>query len=97
MLKGDKEIDCIAECIKSQFEMLFVSTSKDGLLLSSKKLSKKLNKLNVVNFPLNDISSSISKIKKIRQPNDVVLIFGSHYIANEIFSDFEISFDSGLN
>ena len=77
--------------------MLFVSTSKYGLLLSSKKLSEKLNKLKVVNFPLNDISSSISKIKKIRQPNDVVLIFGSHYIANEIFSDFEISFDSGLN
>ena len=95
-LKGDKEIDCIAECIKSQFEMLFVSTSKDGLLLSSKKLSEKLNKLKVVNFPLNDISSSISKIKKIRKPNDVILIFGSHYIANEIFSDFEISFDSGL-
>ena len=96
-LKGDKEVDSIAECIKSQFEMLFVSTSKDGLLLSSKKLSEKLNKLKVVNSPSSDISSSISKIKKIRKPNDVILIFGSHYIANEIYSDFEMSFDSGLN
>ena len=76
--------------------MLFVSTSKDGLLLSSKDLSEKLNKLKVVNFPLNDISSSISKIKKIRKPDDVILIFGSHYIANEVFSGYEISFDSGL-
>ena len=95
-LKGDKEIDCIAESIKSQFEMLFVSTSKDGLLMEPKKLSEKLHSLKVINFPLNDISSSISKIKKIRKPEDVILIFGSHYIANEIFSEFEISFDTGL-
>ena len=95
-LKGDKEIYGIAECIKSQFEMLFVSTSKNGLLLSPEKLSKELGNLKVVNFPLNDISSSISKIKTIRKTNDVILIFGSHYIADEIFSDFEIPFDSGL-
>ena len=96
-LKGDKEIDCIAESIKSQFEMLFVSTSKDGLLMQPEKLSKELHNLKVINFPLNDISSSISKIKKVRKPDDVILIFGSHYIANEIFSEFEISFDTGLN
>ena len=96
-LKGDKEIDCIAESIKSQFEMLFVSTSKDGLLMRPEKLSKELHNLKVINFPLNDISSSISKIKKVRKPDDVILIFGSHYIANEIFSEFEISFDTGLN
>ena len=95
-LKGDKEIDCIAESIKSQFEMLFVSTSKDGLLMEPEKLSKELHNLKVINFPLNDISSSISKIKKVRKSDDVILIFGSHYIANEIFSEFEISFDTGL-
>jgi len=95
-LKGDKEIDCIAKSIKSQFEMLFVSTSKDGLLMQPEKLSKELHNLKVINFPLNDISSSISKIKKVRKPDDVILILGSHYIANEIFSEFEISFDTGL-
>ena len=94
-LKGDKEIDCIAKSIRSQFEMLFVSTSKDGLLMEPKKLSKELNNLKVANFPLNDISSSISKIKKVRKPDDIILIFGSHYIANEIFSEFEIPFDTG--
>ncbi len=76
--------------------MLFVSTSKDGLLMEPEKLSKELHNLKVINFPLNDISSSISKIKKVRKPGDVILIFGSHYIANEIFSEFEISFDTGL-
>ena len=96
-LKGDKEIDFIAESIKSQFEMLFVSTSKDGLLLKPEKLSKELNNLKVENFPSSDINSSISKINKVRNPNDVILIFGSHYIANEVFSEFEIPFDTELN
>ena len=96
-LKGDKEIDYIAESIKSQFEMLFVSTSKDGLLMEPERLSRELHNLKVDNFPSSDISSSISKIKKFRKPDGLVLIFGSHYIANEIFSEFEISFDTGLN
>ena len=95
-LKGDKEIDCIAESIKSQFEMLFVSTSKDGLLMEPEKLSRELHNLKVDNLPSSDISSSISKIKKVRKPDGVILIFGSHYIANEIFLEFEISFDTGL-
>jgi len=95
-LKGDKEIDCIAESIKSQFEMLFVSTSKDGLLMKPERLSKELHNLKVENFPSNNINSSISKINKVRNSNDVILIFGSHYIANEVFSEFEIPFDTEL-
>ena len=95
-LKGDKEIDCIAESIKSQFEMLFVSTSKDGLLMKPEKISKELHNLKVENFPSSDINSSISKINKFRNPNDIILIFGSHYIANEVFSEFEIPFDTEL-
>ena len=27
--------------------------------------------------------------------DDILLIFGSHYIAEEVFEEFEISFDSG--
>ena len=95
-LKGDKEIDCIAESIKSQFEMLFVSTSKDGLLMKPERLSKELHNLKVENFPSTNINSSISKINKVRNSNDVILIFGSHYIANEVFSEFEIPFDTEL-
>ena len=75
--------------------MLFVSTSKDGLLMDPEKLSKELDNLKVANLPLNDISSSISKITKVRKTDDIILIFGSHYIANEIFSEFEIPFDTG--
>ena len=64
--------------------------------MEPEKLSRKLHRLKVDNLPSSDISSSISKIKKVRKPDSVILIFGSHYIANEIFSEFEISFDTGL-
>jgi len=49
-----------------------------------------------MNRPLNNLGLCIKKINKLRKVNDVTLIFGTHYIAKEVFSEFEISFDSGL-
>ena len=95
-LKGDKELKSIGKYIKSQFKMLFVTTSQDGLLLDPINLSKKLKKLDITNYPLDNIHICMEKINSLRKPNDVTLIFGTHYIAKEIFSEFEISFDSGL-
>ena len=95
-LKGDKELKSIGKYIKSQFKMLFVTTSQDGLLLDPIELSKKLKKLDIINYPLDNIHLCMKKVNSLRNPNDVTLIFGTHYIAKEIFSEFEISFDSGL-
>jgi len=39
---------------------------------------------------------NLNKIKKLMKPMDIALIFGTHYIASEIFYEFEISFDSGV-
>ena len=74
--------------------MLFVTTSQDGLLLEPIELSKKLKKLDIANYPLDNIHLCMKKINSFRKPNDVTLIFGTHYIAKEVFSEFEISFDS---
>jgi len=95
-LKGDKDLKHFAKHIKSQFEILFVTSSQDGLLLGAKELSGKLDQLDIMNRPLNNLGLCIKKINKLRKPNDVTLIFGTHYIAKEVFSEFEISFDSGL-
>ncbi len=95
-LKGDKDIEHIAKYINSQFKTLFITTSKDGLLLRPKELSEKLNILGINNFPVDCISIGINKIKKLMKPKDITLIFGTHYIASEVFSEFEISFDSGV-
>lgn len=95
-LKGDKDLKHISKYIKSQFKILFVTSSQDGLLLGVNELSEKLDQLDIMNHPLDNLSSCMKKINKFRTPNDVILIFGTHYIAKEVFSEFEISFDSGL-
>ena len=33
-------------------------------------------------------------LKKLIDDNSIGLIFGSHYIAEEVFNEFEISFDN---
>jgi hypothetical protein len=38
----------------------------------------------------------IKKIKQIIRGSGIALIFGTHYIAEEIFLEFEISFDTGV-
>ena len=67
-------------------------------LLNDEKitLSEKLNILGINNSPVDCISIGINKIKKLMKPKDITLIFGTHYIASEVFSEFEISFDSGV-
>jgi len=61
-----------------------------------KKGKKKLKDLNVDNFPLDSIGAGIDKMNQVKEPNDIILIFGTHYIAKEVFQKFEISFDSGV-
>ena len=82
--------------MKNKFKTLFVTTSKTGLLMETKKLSKKLNEIGIDNKPIKCIGSGIRKIKKLITKNDIGLVFGSHYIAEELFYEVEISFDTGI-
>ncbi len=93
-VKGDKELHRIAKQIKFKFETLLVSSSNNGFLLKPKQLSDQLKKLGIENTPFEKLNKGINQLLKIKKSNDVGLIFGSHYIAGEVFSAFEISFDS---
>ena len=95
-LKGDKDIQSFSRYFNLQFKKLFVTTDSEGLLLKPIELSKKLKDLNVDNFPLDSIGAGIDKMNQVKEPNDIILIFGTHYIAKEVFQKFEISFDSGV-
>jgi len=95
-LKGDKDIQGFSEYFNRKFKKLFVTTDSEGLLLKPMELSNKLNYLNVNNSPLDSISIGIDKINQIKKPNDITLIFGTHYVAKEVYQKFEISFDSGV-
>ena len=94
-LKEEKELDRIGEYIYGKFDRLLVSSDKKGLLLDTHQLSKKLTLLGIHNEPVESIIIGITKIKKIIRGSGVALIFGTHFIAEEIFLEFEISFDTG--
>lgn len=94
-IKGEKDLQYVAKEIKENFEILFVTTNKQNSLLSPTTLSNKLKKFNVESYSVKSIRQGIKKLKKIMKSHDILLIFGSHYIAEEVFEEFEISFDSG--
>lgn len=95
-LKGDKELNSLTKNLSGQFSKLFVTTDQNGLLLSAEKLSEKLIFFGIKNEPVGSVSSGINKLKALIKDVGVGVIFGSHYIAEEVFSEFEISFDSGV-
>ena len=95
-LKGDKEFNSLTKNLSGQFSKLFVTTDQNRLLLSSEKLSEKLIFFGIKNEPVNSVSSGINKLKALIKDAGVGIIFGSHYIAEEVFAEFEISFDSGV-
>jgi folylpolyglutamate synthase/dihydropteroate synthase len=95
-LKGDKEFNSLTKNLSGQFSKLFVTTDQNRLLLCSKKLSQKLILFGIKNEPVDSVSSGINKLKELIKDAGVGIIFGSHYIAEEVFAEFEISFDSGV-
>ena len=95
-LKGDKDLDLIAFQLKDKLKKLFIADSKNGLLLNAKNLSTKLNNLGIDNSPVESIKDGIKALRAVIKEKDIGLIFGTHYIAEDIFKEFEISFDSGV-
>ena len=95
-LKGDKELNYLTQNLSGNFSTLFVTTDKNNLLLSTKALSKQLTSFGINNEPVDSVSSGIDKLKASIEDVGVGVIFGSHYIAEEVFAEFEISFDSGV-
>ena len=95
-LKGDKDLDLIAFQLKDKLKKLFIADSKNGLLLNAENLSTKLNNLGIDNSPVGSIKDGIKGLMSLIKERDIGLIFGTHYIAEDIFNEFEISFDSGV-
>ena len=92
-IKGDKDLNLIAKELYKVFNMLFICEDKNNLLIDKVILSKKLNSYNIKNEIVESINIGIKKIKYLSINNGIGLIFGSHYIAEEIFKGFQISFD----
>ena len=94
-LKGDKDLKSIAVQLKGKFKKLFVAGSNHRLINNPKQLSKKLNNHGIKNYPIESIKNGVELLKRGIKKRGIGIIFGTHYIAEEVFKEFEISFDSG--
>jgi dihydrofolate synthase/folylpolyglutamate synthase len=95
-LKGDKDLGGISKILSNKFSKLYISTDKNNQLLSGLSLSKTLKKNGVDSDVLSSVKVGVSKLIGLTKKNSVGLIFGTHYIAEEVFNEFEISFDRGI-
>jgi len=93
-LKGDKDIEIISKELFGTFKVLFTCHDNNKYLLRKDTLSKKLQLFGVENKISTSLNQGLKKIRQLSQVNGIGLIFGSHYIAEEIFNGCQISFDS---
>ena len=95
-LKGDKDLKSISAQLKGKFKKLFVAGSNHGFINNPKKLSNKLNDYGIKNYPIESIKNGVELLRRVIKKRGIGIIFGTHYIAEEVFKEFEISFDSGI-
>ncbi len=90
-LKKDKELCSIAKSIKGHFETILTFDHENDLLMRAVDLSGLLKEYNINAQPISRLSDFVSLVNK----DNPGLIFGSHYIAEQIFKQFHFSFDRG--
>ena len=94
-LKGDKEIDRIVKAINGHFSQLLITSDERGLLLPVDRLSSLLSNCQLKYTLVSSVADGIIILREKEKKGSAGLIFGSHYIANEIYRAFEISFERG--
>ena len=94
--KKDKNLELIALEIKNNFSKLITVSNKNGDLFSSSELNKQLKNFGTKSNTNDNIYKACEKYKHGKDSSIPVLIFGSHYIARDVFDIFDFSFDSGI-
>ena len=94
-LKNDKEFVLIAKSFQDSMNAVYVTTDKNGLLIDSYQLWESLKNIGCKSEPVDTVSVGIARMKLKINQGGIGLIFGSHYIAEEVYKEFEISFDTG--
>ena len=94
-LKKDKDLTSLKSLIVKNFKTLIVSEDRNGLLLKSNILAEELKRINIKCTSVSSLRNGLKALEDlVKNKSSVGLIFGSHYIAEEVFDTFEISFDN---
>ena len=90
VMKEDKETEMIANAIKGRFESLIISGGENYGLMTASQLAKALEKNGIDDFTVENsiINAMVQFSNKSKKLNIPGVIFGSHYIAKEVFDKF---------
>tara|TARA_B100000287_G_scaffold269745_1_gene253892 strand:+ start:958 stop:2226 length:1269 start_codon:yes stop_codon:yes gene_type:complete len=95
-LKSDKNIDAICKVIKHNFETIILCHDKSGYLLKSTVLERILSENNIKCFSVSSVQRGVETLEKYSN-SYVKIIFGSHYIAEEVYTAVGKYFDTTNN
>ncbi|MBA64774.1 MAG: bifunctional folylpolyglutamate synthase/dihydrofolate synthase [Candidatus Marinimicrobia bacterium] len=96
-IKGDKNINSICNLLRGKFNKIIICEDQKRLLLSVKKLSKIMDSQNIDYETAGSVKEGLSMIREIYNEEFIGLIFGSHYIAQEVYSEYGKYFDTTYN
>ena len=95
-LKSDKNIKPICNVIKNNFETIILCHDKSGYLTRTTVLEKILNENNIKCFSVSSVKKGVEALEKYND-DYVKIIFGSHYIAEEVYTATGKHFDTTNN
>ena len=95
-MKSDKNIDAICSIIKNNFEMIILCHDKNDYLLNNKVLEKILKEKNIQCIIVSSVKKGVEALERYSD-GYVKIIFGSHYIAEEVYTAVGKYFDTTNN
>ena len=95
-LKSDKNIKPICNVIKNNFETIILCHDKSGYLTKTTVLEEILNENNIKCFSVSSVKKGVEALEKYND-DYVKIIFGSHYIAEEVYTATGKHFDTTNN
>jgi len=87
-IKAEKNIELILELLKKYFTRVIICQDKGKYLLSVKNLSEVFKKEKINFAEAKSVKEGIKIITNENMGDYVRLIFGSHYIAKEVYTEF---------
>ena len=95
-LKSDKNSKAICNVIKNIFETIILCHDKNGYLLKTTVLEKILNENNIKCLSVSSVNIGVEALARY-DDGYVKIIFGSHYIAEEVYTAVGKYFDTTYN
>lgn len=96
-IKGDKNIVSICNLLRKNFYEIIICQDKEKYLLNVKKLSKIMKHQKINYLLVSSVDEGLNIIESMDQEEFVGLIFGSHYIAEEVYYEYGKHFDTNYN